>query len=67
MIVIKSVSEERFEIKLIQSQAGQYYIETATYAGEDGREVNNVMSDPMDDFSLASFVFDARLASIQGH
>ena len=63
---IKSVSKERYEVTLSQSEAGQYYIQVDTYLGEDDG-MDSTMSDPIADYSIASFAFDARIAALEGN
>lgn len=58
--VIKMIGTKNFVLSLYESVSGRYYIEY-----EHKEKVT--MSEPMDDFNNASYLFDLKLQELEGN
>lgn len=58
--VLKMINTKRFVVSLWETDAGRYYIEY---------EVNErvTMSEPMQDFANATYLFDLKLQELEGN
>lgn len=62
---IKSVENNRFELKLVQSNSsGLYYVASQVKQEDDN---NHQITEGMQDFKIASFVFDEYLVRLEGN
>lgn len=62
METIKSLQTKRFELKLLQSKSGMYYI---AYNAE-GLE-KPIVSESMKDLNMALYCFEIKLQELEGH
>lgn len=58
--VIKAYANKNFELALVETKSGQYYI---VYEMND----SVVQSEPINDYKTAAFLFDSKLSELQGH
>ena len=62
METIKSILTERFEIKLVQSKSGLYYVAYNTKGLE-----KPISSESIKDLNIAMLCFDVKLQELEGH
>lgn len=58
--LIKTFATRNFELALVESKSGMYYV-----VYEISGEV--VQSEAINDYKTASFLFDSKLSELQGH
>jgi len=61
MITVKSIATPKFEIKLIEAESGRYFITYSTGSKEP------VFSEAIIDLNTAFFLFDRKLADLEGN
>lgn len=61
LTTIKSIITKRYEITLLQSNAGLYYVEVIK------KDQQPDVSESMDDLNTALFVFDIKIEELEGN
>jgi len=62
MTTIKSIKTKTYEIEMLESKAGFYYIKTTKQGAKEAD-----MSSPLDDYLNATIVFDIKIEQLEGN
>lgn len=59
---IKSIITPRYEVRLVQVESGAYRVAFNSKLNKEP-----ILGEPMDDYNLASLVFDNKVQELDGH